>query len=179
MLLEFLECFSLEEEKKIKHILPTLPCSDMAELSYSKHKTKKKYCPLFRALGISSIALGYIFQLFSFFINQSVYSLMLNIRNIRESIWCSSLRFHSDYNMQFSVLRATVCIEWEDFLELSSSLKRKIFFYWDMQPFFLKISTDRQCCEQSECKSKKQPRLSLALPLQSYSHSYAWSDTLS
>lgn len=73
MLLGFLECFSIGEGKKNQNkpttrILPTLPSSDMTELSYSK--CTKKYCLLFRTPVIAStIAWDVSLNFFPHFIN--------------------------------------------------------------------------------------------------------------
>lgn len=64
MLLGFLECFSLGD-KKSPRILPTLPCSDMAEPSYSKRA--KKILPLIQSSCDRFHCLGYFFELFSLF----------------------------------------------------------------------------------------------------------------
>lgn len=68
MLLGFLECFSLVEEKKPDTFFPLFLV--LIWLNYhilSTKTTKNPHCLLFRALVISSIALGYFFQLFFLF----------------------------------------------------------------------------------------------------------------
>lgn len=44
----------------------------------------------------------------------------------------------TEYNMRSSVLKATVCVRCEEFLELHSALERKMYFCWDRQAFFLR-----------------------------------------
>lgn len=144
MLLGFLECFSLREEKNPKTQQPAFfpPFLLLIRLNYlilSVQQNATSYSELLWLLPPLPGILFFFFELFFLILEIRVFIHYCLIYEIIENQFDAHLWgfiLCTEHNTGYLVLRPTVCVQPEKFLELNSPLERKI--YWDKQAFFLR-----------------------------------------